>query len=49
MNLRNATTHLRAIREQDKTQAHEIARMGVARQHKMEEVAQQNRTELKNE
>ena len=36
-NLRNATTHLRAIREQDKHQAHEIARLGIQQQHKMAE------------
>lgn len=32
-NLRNATTHLRAIREQDKSQAHEAVMVGIKAQH----------------
>ena len=36
-NMRNAVTHLRAIREQDKSQAHDIAKMGIQRQHSMEQ------------
>ncbi len=45
MNLRNSVTHLRAIREQDKTQAHEIARLGVQRQHEMEKMSKQHTME----
>ena len=36
-NMRNAVTHLRAIREQDKGQAHEFAKLGIQRQHSMEQ------------
>ncbi len=34
-NLRNATTHLRAIREQDQQQAHEAVVMAIDHQHKL--------------
>jgi hypothetical protein len=41
-NMRNATTHLRAIREQDQSVAHDVAKMGLAHQHSLEKNQQQH-------
>jgi hypothetical protein len=41
-NMRASVTHLRAIREQDKAQAHEVVTMGIKRQHEMDKMSHQH-------